>query len=109
MMNFAGEPLTIAYVNPPASRLSRRNELRSNYFFDCVCERCEREAKALEVAKTPMTTEASAGETCAERVAQAATALAEEDYTTALALLLGDERVEAVGFSIENEDSSIEK
>jgi len=51
--------------------------------------------KAAEAQKPPATIEASAGETCAERVVQAAAALAEEDYTTALGLLLGDERVEA--------------
>ena len=51
--------------------------------------------EAAEAQKPPATIEASAGETCAERVAQAAAALAEEDYTTALGLLLGDERVEA--------------
>ena len=34
-----GEPLTIAYVNPPAPRFARQAELKTNYFFDCACER----------------------------------------------------------------------
>jgi hypothetical protein len=34
-----GEPLTIAYVNPPATRFARQAELKTNYFFDCACER----------------------------------------------------------------------
>ena len=45
-----GEELTIAYVDVDADVGERRDELREVYGFECVCERCSREA-AMDVAR----------------------------------------------------------
>ena len=42
-----GEPVTISYLTPPVSRLRRQRELKENYCFICVCERCSREKAAI--------------------------------------------------------------
>ncbi len=40
----AGEPVTIAYTNANAPLAARRKVLAQDYFFECRCVRCEREA-----------------------------------------------------------------
>ena len=90
--------MTIAYVNPPATRISRRAQLKTNYFFDCNCDRCEKEGAAMESAEAvgpPQTVKAaSESDSCADRVAQAGEILKAGGYEEALCLLLGDEDID---------------
>ena len=37
----ASTPVSISYLDPSRGLAARRSILRSNYFFDCTCERCE--------------------------------------------------------------------
>lgn len=41
----AGEPLTLAYVEPGWPGDERRQQLSSHWFFDCDCQRCEAEGR----------------------------------------------------------------
>ncbi|CAE7658055.1 SET5, partial [Symbiodinium pilosum] len=44
----AGEPLTLAYVEPDWPGNERRHQLSSHWFFDCDCPRCEAEGRIEE-------------------------------------------------------------
>ena len=37
----AGEPLTISYIDLELPRSARQLELKTCFFFDCKCVRCE--------------------------------------------------------------------
>ena len=41
----AGEPLSISYVNEYWPRAVRQRVLKLQYGFDCVCDRCKKEAE----------------------------------------------------------------
>jgi len=38
-----GEEITVAYVEPSMPKADRRERLRSWYYFDCACEKCQSE------------------------------------------------------------------
>ena len=45
----AGEEITISYVDLAESFDWRQEELKSKYFFDCKCKKCEKEARDPEL------------------------------------------------------------
>ena len=66
-----------------AALFARREELQSNYFFTCGCQRCEQDDAAMAAA-------VAAQPDSADKVEAARKALAEGEYSTVLQLLLGE-------------------
>ena len=49
-----GEELCINYVDVQEEVGERRGQLLDNWYFDCVCERCEKELASGSIAKRVM-------------------------------------------------------
>ena len=73
-----------------AALFARREELQSNYFFTCGCQRCEQDDAAMAAA-------VAAQPDSADKVEAARKALAEGEYSAVLQLLLGESAGADVG------------